>query len=609
MRSLTAPTPPTDSATPASTPETFDNSWPTWPAQGAPVSPREWGTPRRKTSLARSAGIIAGAFVISRVLGLIREVILARQFGTSEELSAYVSAFRIPDLLFLVVMAGAFGSAFIPVFSGFLGDGEDEAAWTLASVVLNLSGAAVLVLSAVTWIAAPLLVQTVVAPDASPEAQRLTIDLMRLLLLSPIFLGFGIAAKGILEGQDRFTLPALAPIVYNAATILGALLLGPAIGVYGVALGVVAGAIGFLLLQIPGLLGSGMRYRLSIDPRATGVSEVGRLLAPRLIGQAAFQINFIAVTNLAWRTGEESVSALNYAWQLLMLPHGVLALSISTVILPTLSRLWQGGEVDAFRATLLGALRPLLFLSLPAAVVLFAFRIPIVQTLFQAGAFSAQSTALVAAPLAFLAAGLVGYAVVEALTRAFYAMHDTRTPVVAGVAIILLNIGLGVTLLDRLGYLALALALSLSTAIEAAILAIILQRRLGGVGADFAPWLGRVLAATAVTAVAAALLAPAVSDATTPGVAPRLLQLLIFVFALAVVGAVYLGSAWMLRIPALSTSFDEIARRAPFITRVFDRARRVSPRPNDPPPSPEHPHPNPSPGSTGRVPSGRRAGG
>jgi putative peptidoglycan lipid II flippase len=501
--------------------------------------------------------------VVSRLLGLAREVILARQFGTSAELSAYVSAFRIPDLLFLVIMAGAFGSAFIPVFSGFLGDGEDESAWRLASVVLNLSGAAVVLLSALTWVAAPWLVSVIVAPGATAEAQRITTDCMRILLLSPIFLGFGIAAKGILEGQDLFTLPALAPLVYNAATIAGALLLGPTIGVYGVAIGVVAGAVGFLLLQIPGLIRSGMRYAVAIDPRTPGVGEVGRLLAPRLVGQAAFQINFIVVTNLAWRTGEQSVSALNYAWQLLMLPHGVLALSVSTVILPTLSRLWQSGDTDAFRATLGGALRPLIFLSLPSAVILFLFRVPIVQTLFQTGAFSATSTALVAAPLAFLAAGLVSYALVEALTRAFYAMHDTRTPVIAGIAIMLLNIGIGVALLDRLGYLALALALSASTTVEAVILVAMLRRRIGGVAPASWSWAARVIACTAITAVAAAVLVPPLTEATMPGNGPRVQQALVFLFAVAVVGAVYFGCAWMLRLPELEHAVEQILKRVP----------------------------------------------
>jgi len=532
------------------------------------VTERDWGSRRRRVSLAKSAGIVAGSFVISRILGLAREIVLARQFGTSEAFSAYVSAFRIPDLLFLVVMAGAFGSAFIPVFSGLLGDGEDEAAWKLASVVFNISGVLVIAAAAAAWVFAPELVHYLVAPDASATAQQITVNCMRILLLSPVFLGFGIAAKGILEGQDLFTLPALAPIVYNAATILGAVFLGPRVGLYGVAIGVVAGAIGFLLLQIPGLVRSGMRYSVSFNPRTPGVSEVGRLLAPRLIGQAAFQLNFIAVTNLAWRTGEQSVSALNYAWQLLMLPHGVLALSVSTVILPTLSRLWQAGDTAAFRATLGNALRPLVFLSLPAAVILFAFRLPIVQTLFQTGAFSAESTSLVAAPLTFLAAGLVSYALVEALTRAFYAMHDTRTPVVAGIGIVALNVILGVALLDRLGYLALALALSISTTVEALILTGVLGHRIGGVTAKTWDWLLRVIASSAVMALVASALVDPLTEATMPGNGPRLQQILVFLVALGVVAVVYLGCAWMLRITELSDFLDYLSRRIPLLRRL-----------------------------------------
>jgi putative peptidoglycan lipid II flippase len=558
---------------PGIAPTSRSTEWPSWTRLGAPVTERDWGSRRRRVSLAKSAGIVAGSFVISRILGLVREIVLARQFGTSEAFSAYVSAFRIPDLLFLVVMAGAFGSAFIPVFSGFLGDGEDEAAWKLASVVLNISGVLVILMAAVTWVFAPELVRYIVAPDASSTAQQITVDCMRILLLSPVFLGFGIAAKGILEGQDLFTLPAFAPIIYNAATILGAVVLGPRVGVYGVAIGVVAGAIGFLLLQIPGLMRSGMRYSISFDPRTPGVTEVGRLLAPRLIGQAAFQLNFIAVTNLAWRTGGQSVSALNYAWQLLMLPHGVLALSVSTVILPTLSRLWQGGDTAAFRATLGNALRPLLFLSLPAAVVLFAFRLPIVQTLFQTGAFSAESTSLVAAPLTFLAAGLVSYALVEALTRAFYAMHDTRTPVIAGIGIVALNIVIGVALLDRIGYLALALALSLSTTVEAVVLIVVLGRRIGNVTAKTRDWLLRVIASSVVMALVAAVLADPLTEATMPGNGPRLQQIVVFLVVLGVVAVVYLGCAWMLRIPELTDILDHLARRIPPLHRLALRAR------------------------------------
>ena len=551
-----------------------DQDWPTWPRQGAPVDRRAWGTPKVRRSLARNAGIVAIAFVISRVLGLVREVVLANQFGTSEQLSAYVSAFRIPDLLFLVVMAGAFGSAFIPVFAGLIGEGATDEAWKLASVVLNMSGLLVLILAGIAWVFAPLLVDLVVAPDASPATQELTTECMRILLLSPVFLGFGIAAKGILEGQDLFTLPAFAPVIYNTATVAGAILLGPRFGVQGVAMGVVAGAVGFLAVQIPGLVHSGMRYRLSFNPSTRGLGEVARLLGPRLIGQAAFQLNFIAVTNLAWRTGEQSVSALNYAWQLLMLPHGVLALSVSTVILPTLSRLWQQDDVSAFRMTLLGAIKPLLFLSLPASVLLFAFRTSIVQTLFQSGAFSTESTALVAAPLAFLAAGLVSYALVEALTRAFYAMHDTKTPVIAGITIVVLNIAVGYALLDSMGYLGLAFALSLSTTVEAVILAAVLYRRIDGFGSGDHYWLPRLLATTAVTAAAAVALAQPLAEATAPGNGPRLQQIMIFLFGVAAIGVVFVIAAWLFRLPELQTILTQATRRLPGVRSVQRRIQK-----------------------------------
>jgi putative peptidoglycan lipid II flippase len=248
-------------------------------------------------------------------------------------------------------------------------------------------------------------------------------------------------------------------------------------------------------------------------------------------------------------------------------------LSVSTVILPTLSRLWQSGDTVAFRATLGNALRPLIFLSLPAAVILFAFRLPIVQTLFQTGAFSAESTALVAAPLAFLAAGLISYALVEALTRAFYAMHDTRTPVIAGIGIVALNVVVGVALLDTMGYLALALALSLSTTVEAIILTVVLGRRIGGVSTNTRHWLLKVITCSAIAALVAAGLADPLTEATTPGNGPRLQQIVVFLLALGVVGTVYLGSAWMLRIPEMSQILAQVVRRIPPLRRLASLAR------------------------------------
>src|ERR687898_578089 len=169
-------------------PASHSAEWPSWPQLGAPVSERDWGSRRRRASLARSAGIIAGSFVISRVLGLVREIVLARQFGTSEAFSAYVSAFRVPDLLFLVVMAGAFGAAFIPVFGEYLANGDQMRAWRLASSVLTWSGVSVFVLSTLCFLLARPLMRYVVAPGFDQQTEDLAVNLMRILLLSPVFL-------------------------------------------------------------------------------------------------------------------------------------------------------------------------------------------------------------------------------------------------------------------------------------------------------------------------------------------------------------------------------------------------------------------------------------
>ncbi|MBA2521206.1 MAG: murein biosynthesis integral membrane protein MurJ [Chloroflexia bacterium] len=505
--------------------------------------------------------MVAIGFVASRMLGLVREILLARQFGTSGTYDAYVSAFRIPDLLLAIVLAGSFGSAFIPVFAAFFARGDEQGAWRLASTVLTLSGVVLVLFGAVTFLFAGPIVRSVIAPGLAPADQATAAGLMRLLLLSPLLLGLGIAAKGILEGQNRFVLPAIAPVVYGLAGVLGVLFLAPVYGIYGVAVSVVVGAAGHFAVQVPGLVRSGMAFRPSLDLETAGLAEVGRLLGPRIVGQAAFHLNFIAVNWFASRTGEGSVTALNNAWQLLMLPYGVLALSISTVIFPTMARLYEQGNILELRSTFGRALQPLLFLTIPAAVILFFFRTAIVQTIFEHGAFDRASTILVSRPLAMFALGLVGYAVVEVLTRVFYAMHDTRTPVTAGIAIIALNVLLSAVLVGRFGHVALALSLSATTTIEAVILLVVLRRRIGLGSSVPIPWLIRVLAATLGMVGVSWLVAPVVTAATVPDEAPRVIQLLLLAYTLAVAAFAYVVVAYVLRLPGLAQGWDRLPAR------------------------------------------------
>jgi len=343
-------------------------------------------------SLARAATTVSLAFVASRVLGLLREVIISQQFGTSPELDAYLAAFRIPDILFQLIAGGALGSAFIPIFTAYLARGDRAGAQRLAAGVINLILAALSLLALVMAVFAPWLVAVIVAPGFSPAQQTLTANLMRLMLISTVVFGVSGIVMGILNAQQHFLVPALAPIIYNFAIIGGALGLGPVFGVYGLAAGVVVGAFGHLLIQLPALARAGFRWQPILAVRDEGVREVARLMGPRVVGLAITQLNFLVNTILASGLGAGSLAALNYAWILMLLPQGIVAQALATAVFPTFSAQAARGETAAMRATFSTALRGLLFLMLPAAVGLLIARAPIIELLLQRGRFDATST-------------------------------------------------------------------------------------------------------------------------------------------------------------------------------------------------------------------------
>jgi putative peptidoglycan lipid II flippase len=450
-------------------------------------------------------------FVVSRALGLLREVVISHRFGTGGELDAYLAAFRLPDILFQIVAGGALASAFLPTFATLLAGDDDEGAWRLASAVINLVLILTAVLSVAAALAAPWLVRTVVAPGFPPARQDLTAGLMRLMLLTPTVFGVSGVVMGILNARQHFLLPALAPIVYNLGIIGGAVLLAPRLGVQGLALGVVVGALGHLLVQLPGLARHGLRYSPVLGLRDPGVHEVGRLMLPRVLGLAAVQVNFLVNTILASGLVAGSLAAINYAWLLMLLPQGVFAQSVATAAFPTFSEQAARDRRAEMGSTLAATLRAVLYLTLPAAVGLLVLRQPLVQIVFQRGAFTEASTHMVAWALAFYVLGLPAHAVVEIVVRAFYAMHDTRTPVAVGVAAMALNVVLSLAFLaafQALGWMphgGLALSNSLATTVEMAVLLVLLRRRLGGLeGPEMLRSLGRMaLAAVPMAAIAA----------------------------------------------------------------------------------------------------------
>jgi putative peptidoglycan lipid II flippase len=442
--------------------------------------------------IARAAGTIMLAFALSNLIGLVRQILISRAFGTDSAIDAFYAASTYPNLIFNLVAGGALSSAFIPTFTGLLAKNERASAWKLASSICNLILVVLSALSLVSALLAPQIIRTILAPDFPPDQQALAASLLRILLLSPAIFGVSGLLMGILNAHQRFLLPALAPSMYWIGMIFGLVFLVPSMGVYGLAWGAVIGAALHLAVQIPDLLNLPSRvYLPTFGFSSQSVREVGRLMVPRLLGVSIVQLNFVVNVIIASGLPEGSLSAIYYAWQVMTMPQVVIAQAIAIAALPTFSAQTARGDTHEMRSSLAATLRGVLFLSLPASLGLILLRQPLIALLFQRGSFDAHSTDLVAWALLWYAAGLIGHNVVEILSRAFYALHNTKTPVFVGAGAMTLNLVFSFAfsaLFTRIGWLphgGLALANSLATALEMAALFILMRRQLKGLEGKF----------------------------------------------------------------------------------------------------------------------------
>ncbi|MCA9970360.1 MAG: murein biosynthesis integral membrane protein MurJ, partial [Anaerolineales bacterium] len=448
---------------------------------------------------------------------------------------------------------GAIGSAFIPTFAAYFERDDEPGGWRLFSAVVNLTLLVVTAVSLLTFLFAEPFVafflRDLVA--GQPELLSLTVRLMRLMLLSPIIFGASGVIMGTLNARQHFLLPALAPIVYNLGIIGGAVLWGapddPEAKAVGMAVGTVVGALGHLLVQLPGLRQKGARYSPVLTLRDPGVRQVLRLMAPRVLGLSFSEINKFATLFLSGLMTAASYPALILAWRVMIMPQGILGQAMGTAAFPTLASLAARKALAEMRQILADALRMLLFLGLPATALLMTLGRPAVGVLFERGLFDATDTALVAWALLFYAVGLVALTALEVIARAFYALNDTLTPVLAGGVQIGLMFGfsywLSQGIFPRLGWPALgglALGHSLSNVLEVALLLWLLRRKMRGLN-------GRVLLSGGWRMLAAALLAAAASWAAVRWLADAaaLWQLLLGSLA---GGAAYLVGCYALRV-------------------------------------------------------------
>lgn len=435
----------------------------------------------RLTHITRNTLLVTASFGLAAAAGLFRNIVVAQQFGIGAALDAYYAAFKFPDLLFTLVAGGALATAFIPVFADFLSAGDRTGAWRLSAAITNLVVIATGTLAAIAALIAPWLVSTVIAPGFSPAAQAETVQVMRIVLISTVIFGISAVQGSALNGFKHFLLPALAPVVYPLGVAAGALFLAPTMGVSGLAIGAVIGSLLHLLIKVPGLIKFGFRWWPALDLGTRPVRRVLVLMGPRVIDLFVFQFTLIAMTNLASRLGEGSVSTVEWGWDAMQLPETLIGTAFGLVAFPTLAELAARHDRPGLRSTLAETLRFVIALALPAAVGLILLGRPLLTFLYQRGQFDAAAVDAVYSTLRFFALGLVGHVCLELTARAFFAEKDTVTPLFVAIGSALANILLAVLLMGPLGAGGLALANSLAVSAEVLVLMAILSRRWDGV--------------------------------------------------------------------------------------------------------------------------------
>jgi len=504
---------------------------------------------------------MAAATVASRILGLLREVVAAWLFGATSAKAAYVIAYYVPFFVQRLLLGGTLSIVFIPTISRYLARSDLEGARRVSGSLLSLVGIVGLLMVAAGQLLAPLLVP-VAAPGftASPDLVALAVHLTRIIFVAMMFLALSVYVTGFLQAHNDFTVAALAPLLFNATIIAGTLLLGPRIGVQGLAIAWIGGTAAQFLIQLPAARRYGLRLRrVELDHPA--VREIGRLAVPAMLGLAIVEINayvdrFFA-SLLPLSAAANAVAVLDYAYEVVQAPAGIFAISIATAVFPLMSRHAASGSGDDLRQTASLALRTLLFIILPVTAAAVALREPLVRLIFQRGEFGPQATHAVAAALLGYAVGLPAIAAYYVVTRTYYALQDMATPVRIGVGMVVLNAILDYLLMRPLGAVGIALATAIVAATNVTLLLVRLRGRMGRV--DGARIVSTALR-TGAAAVAAGLLMAGVAGIVRPaGLVGQGLQ----VGAAVVAGAlVYLSLCWLLRVDELRVAWSLLAHRA-----------------------------------------------
>ena len=468
------------------------------------------------TALASSAGLVGSATMISRLLGLARDQVFAYLFGANNAMDAFYVAFRIPNLFRDLFAEGAMNAAFVPTFTRQLTRYGKDQAWKLANNVINTLAISTGLLVIIGIVSAGPLITFLASDYASvPGKLELTALLTKITLPFLTFIAIAAAFMGMLNSLQRFFIPALSPAMFNISTIFCAFALVPVMPKFGlapitaIAIGTLVGGLGQLVIQWPALRREGYRYRPVLNLGDQPLRDVLILMGPGILGVAATQVNLLVNLILATGEGTGAVSWLNYSFRLIYLPIGLFGVSIATVALPVISKHAALEKLSNVRSTVSNGLRLMLVLNIPAAVGLIVIALPIVQLLFERGNFTPSDTAATAAALIFYSPGLIGYSAVKIIAPTFYALRDSRTPVLISVGTMIFNVTINMILVRVIGYKGLALGTSIAALLNASVLFWLLRNRLGGLEGML---IGRTLLKTLIASAIMGLTAAVVSQ-------------------------------------------------------------------------------------------------
>jgi len=534
-----------------------------------------------RASVARNAGVISLAVTASRVLGLVRDQVFAALFGAGLQYDAFLTAFRIPNLLRDLFAEGALSAAFVTTFTQVQQTKGSEEAFRLSNRVAT---ALMLVLSAICvvgWIFARSIVYWL-APGFYdvPGKAELTIHLTRIMIPFLLLIALAAKAMGILNARNKFAIPAIAPVFFNLGSVIGGLFLGftvgPSLGrspIEGMAFGTLVGGFLQFAVQWPSLRRAGFRYRPMLDFYDPGVRQIMRLMGPAIIGTAAVQINVFVNTNFASEIVDPAtgavlngpVSWLSYAFRFMQFPIGVFGVAIATAALPPLSRSTSNPDYVEFRQTLAHSLALVFLLCIPSAVGLVVLGRPIVALVFEHGKFTSFDTVQTANALAAYSLGLAGYAAVKVLSPAFYALNDARTPMLISVGSIVVNFVMNSLLVGPFGHVGLAFSTSTVALVNFLLLAVFMRRRLGRLGGRrLAATVFRVIAASCAMAAGAWFASELLSWLPLRGLGLHLLQVSA---ALALAAVIFYASCRLLGVEELDDAVNALGSRFVRIVR------------------------------------------